>query len=46
MNKRLLFIISMIIALTGATFAQSGKIMGKVIDKNTGEPLPGCNIII
>ncbi len=46
MNKRLLFIISMIIALTGVTFAQSGKIMGKVIDKNTGEPLPGCNIII
>ncbi len=40
----LLFIISFIIALP--TIAQTGKIVGKVIDAQTGEPLIGANILI
>jgi len=40
----LLFIISFIIALP--TIAQTGKIVGKITDEETGEPLIGANVII
>ena len=30
----------------GSTFAQSGKISGKVIDGNTGEALPFVNVLV
>ncbi|MCP4711268.1 MAG: TonB-dependent receptor [Planctomycetes bacterium] len=36
-----------ILMATGVVFAgTTGKIAGKIIDKNTGEPLPGVNVVI
>ena len=43
MRKLLLFFMSII--LTGALFAQ-GQITGKIVDEETGEPLPGANALI
>jgi len=34
------------VLLIGSTFAQSGKISGKVIDGNTGEALPFVNVLV
>jgi len=38
--------IGLIILFAQFSFAQSGKIAGKIIDASTGQPLPGANIII
>ncbi|WP_457566815.1 TonB-dependent receptor [Caldithrix abyssi] len=47
MHKKLIRILFLIIALAGYLFSgTTGKIAGRVVDKNTGEPLSGCNIII
>lgn len=43
----ILSFISMQLLLTGIVFADStGKIVGRVIEESTGEPLPGANIIV
>jgi hypothetical protein len=44
MLKRLILILSILIPMF--TFAQSGKIVGRVTDAQTGEPLIGANIVI
>ncbi len=47
MKKILLFYLTVFICSLSFTFAgTTGKIMGKVIDETTGEPLPFVNIII
>ncbi len=47
MKKKILYFFASIIILSGQMFAQSyGKIAGKVVDKKSGEPLPGVNIIL
>lgn len=45
MNSKLLFYLA-IILLPGVVFAQSGKISGQVRGEDTGEPLPGANVVI
>jgi outer membrane receptor protein involved in Fe transport len=44
MNKKLLF--CLLLFFVGQLFAQNGKIVGNVVDKETNEALPGCNIFI
>ena len=44
MNKKLIFLIWLF--FIGHLIAQNGKIIGTVVDKETGEALPGCNIFI
>src|SRR5210317_562292 len=48
MKKQLLFFsLSLILVLSTSLFAQStGKIMGKVIDQDTGEGIPFANIFV
>ncbi len=46
MTKRFSFVLSVFVLAFSVLQAQTGKIIGKVTDKNTGEPLPGCNIIV
>ena len=43
--RKLFLIIGMIMFLSASLFA-SGKITGKVLDKHTGNPLPGANLYI
>lgn len=38
--------ITLFFILIGFLYSQSGKIAGKVIDKSTGEPLPGASVLI
>ena len=48
MNK-LFFMITIILILSTVAFSQSsekGKLAGTILDKNTGEPLPGVNVQI
>ncbi|MBK7979364.1 MAG: TonB-dependent receptor [Ignavibacteriae bacterium] len=45
--RKILNILSIIILCSGIVYAQTtGKIAGKVIEKSTGEPLLGANVII
>ena len=45
--KKYLFILSIIqLISTTALVAQTGKISGKIIDKKTGETLPGASVLI
>ncbi|MBN2012436.1 TonB-dependent receptor [candidate division KSB1 bacterium] len=46
--KRLLLLISLILMFTGQSIAQHllGSISGTIVDKKTGEPLPGVNVQI
>ncbi len=45
--KRSLFLyLSLSIMISGLLLAASGKIAGKVIDKDTGEPLPFANVFV
>ncbi len=49
MKRRLLFFLNLLlfnILFFNPSFAQSGKITGKVIDGATGEPLPFVNVLI
>ncbi len=49
MRNWLLFMLGMFTLLlvgTGSAWAQYGKIAGKVVDKDTGEPLPGATVVI
>ncbi len=47
MKKKIFYYLFTLFILGGQLFAQSsGKISGKVVDKKTGEPLPGVNIIL
>ncbi|NOX19471.1 MAG: TonB-dependent receptor [Chlorobi bacterium] len=47
MNKKMIYLIGAALLFAGTVFSQSGgKIVGKVTDKETGEALPGCNVII
>src|ERR1700752_691138 len=45
MNKKIAFFITLI-GLTFITTAQTGKIVGKIIDGKTGETLPGATVLI
>lgn len=42
----LLFLILFSLSFTGMTFAQGGKITGKITDAETGEPLIGASVLI
>lgn len=46
MVRKLLFFLVLLIAANSIAFAQSGALKGKVIDKNTKEPIPFANIIV
>ncbi|MBN1154452.1 TonB-dependent receptor [candidate division KSB1 bacterium] len=47
MNKKLLFTILLLICMVPYLFAGiTGKIAGKITDAETGEPLPGANIVV
>ena len=47
MLKRLLFIFLFLVLTLGVVFAgETGKIRGKVVDKETKEPLPGVNVVL
>ena len=45
-TKLFYLIFIFLLLITSITFASSGKISGKVVDAETGEPLVGVNIII
>lgn len=46
-NKLVSILILLLLCFYGIGFAQTtGKISGQVFDKNTGEPLPGANIVV
>ncbi|TNE71540.1 TonB-dependent receptor [bacterium] len=44
--KLLLLTIGLLVGISSQSFAQSGKITGKIIDATTGETLPGANVVI
>ena len=47
MFKRISILVISILLITSSLFAgTNGKISGKVVDRETGEPLPGANVII
>lgn len=47
MNQKLLILLSAIFLFFTSAFAgTTGKIAGRVIDKNSGEPLPGANVFL
>jgi hypothetical protein len=46
MMKKLLFILISIVLATSAMAGVTGKIAGTIVEENTGEPLPGVNIVI
>jgi len=41
-----IIIVSLLIVTSALFAAETGKITGTVIDKNTGEALPGANVIV
>lgn len=45
MNKKIALFITLI-GLTIVTYAQTGKIIGKIVDGKTGETLPGATVLI
>ncbi len=46
MKKTILILFVLAFALSGSAFAQTGKISGRITDKETGEPLPGVNVML
>ncbi|MBD3225159.1 MAG: TonB-dependent receptor plug domain-containing protein, partial [Caldithrix sp.] len=46
MKRLLIVVLSVMVSLTAAYAGTTGKIAGKVVDANTGEPLPGANVIV
>ncbi len=46
MIHKLFIIMVAVLLLTSVAFSQSGKISGRVIDRETGDALPGANVII
>ncbi|MBD3276092.1 MAG: TonB-dependent receptor plug domain-containing protein [Candidatus Marinimicrobia bacterium] len=46
MKKTLLALVVLLTFCVSSAFAQSGKISGTVTDAETGEPLPGVNVIL
>lgn len=44
--KGIYLTVAFVLSLYNLSFAQSGKITGRVIDANTGETLPGANVVI
>jgi len=46
MFRKLLLITMLLFLVSSLAFAQSGKIRGMVKDKETGDPLPGANVMI
>jgi len=46
MVRRFFFILFAALLSTSAVFAQSGKIAGRVTDRETGDVLPGANVMI
>ncbi|MDX9758389.1 MAG: TonB-dependent receptor [Bacteroidota bacterium] len=46
MHKKLLLVLLPLLLLPALSFAQTGKVSGKVTDLETGEPLIGANVIV
>jgi outer membrane receptor protein involved in Fe transport len=46
MFRKTFTIVSLILLITSAAIAQTGRVIGKVIDQQTQEPLIGANVII
>jgi hypothetical protein len=46
MFRRIFLASSLLLLFSGLTFAQDGKLRGKVTDKETGDPLIGANVVI
>ncbi len=46
MVRKLFMIMVAVLLLTSVAFSQSGKISGRVIDRETGDALPGANVVI
>lgn len=44
--RRALSLLALACLLPAAVFAQSGKIAGRVVDAQTGDPLPGVNLLV
>jgi len=44
--KKAVFVLLAVLMLGSVAYAQSGKISGQVVDVETGEPLPGVNVIL
>ena len=45
-NKRILLILAVIAAVPGAASAQDGKIVGRVVDGNTAQPIASVRVIL
>jgi len=45
MIRKLLLTISFVLAASVLVFSQSGTLKGKIIDKETGMPIPFCNVV-
>ncbi len=46
MFRKIFTIISITLLVASVTMAQSGRIMGKVVDQQSGEPLIGANVLV
>ncbi len=46
MARTTMFLLCLLLFIPGALIAQQGIITGTVVDENTGDPLPGANIIL
>ncbi len=44
--KKVLFVFLGVLLTVSVAYAQTGKVTGQVVDAETGEPLPGVNVII
>jgi TonB-dependent receptor len=46
MNKLLFYLLLTMVLLTGNLFAAHGVIKGRIVDSESGDPLPGTNVLI
>lgn len=46
MVRKLFMAVFAVLLLSSLTYAQVGKIAGQVIDRETGDPLPGANVVV
>jgi len=46
MVRKLFMAVLAVLLLSSLTYAQVGKISGQVVDRETGDPLPGANVIV
>ncbi len=44
--RLMLFVCTALLSMSGMLFAQTGTISGKVTDANSGDPLPGANVLV